>query len=35
MPANFFAVIDKATTTVANNPSGTFADIIPTANIKF
>lgn len=34
-PASFLAVIERATTTVANNPSGTFAEIIPTANIRF
>lgn len=33
--ANFFAVIANATTTVANNPSGTIAEIIPIAKIKF
>lgn len=33
--ANFFAVIARATTTVANKPSGTIADIIPIAKIKF
>ena len=33
-PANFFAVNVSATTTVANNPSGTLATIIPIAKIK-
>ena len=33
-PASFFAVNVKATTTVANRPSGTLATIIPIANIK-
>lgn len=33
-PANFLAVNVKATTTVAKRPSGTFATIIPIANIR-
>jgi hypothetical protein len=34
-PANFLAVIARATTTHANKPSGTLADMIPTAKIRF
>lgn len=34
-PANFFAVIARATTTHASKPSGTLADMIPIAKIRF
>lgn len=33
--ANFLAVKVNATVTVANNPSGTLATIIPIANTRF